>query len=126
MAAPRLTPEELSARWESTFQQVVKYHTERGQYPSPQDQDPQVRRLGLWVFHQRQNYRNGRLRPEFVTKLQEFSAWTWDSSSVQRDPPKRVTPQNVNLWDLYLQNQRLLKQQNLVLRTLYPPQQSSE
>jgi hypothetical protein len=33
----------------------------------------------------------------------------------------RVTPESVTLYDVFMQNERLLRQQDQVLRALYPP-----
>ena len=112
----RLSAEQLTENWNRSFQAVLEYATQAGHVPSSVDPDPQVRRSGVWILHQRQNFKNGRLSAGQVQQLESLPNWQW--VALTRRP--RPTPETVTLFDVYLQNERLLRQQDQLLRALYP------
>ena len=81
-----MTPEQLTIQWQSSFQKVCHHVLAFNSMPSQLSSDEYVRKIGLWVVHQRQNYKKGRLSQAQIKQLEVIPGWMWVGI---RGPPRR-------------------------------------
>jgi superfamily II DNA or RNA helicase/uncharacterized protein (DUF736 family) len=67
---------DLEEQWHLTLQEVCEYmdDEENNKAPSQKDKNPEIRKLGKWVSHQKENYSKNRYimkNPEIRTKWEE-------------------------------------------------------
>ena len=60
--------------WDEMFELLVKYLTEHNKYPSGRDKDPEIRKLSMWLSHQKMSFKKGNLSEDRVKRLQEIGA----------------------------------------------------
>ena len=65
--------------WEDGYERLCRFVAREGHADVPKgfvDQDGS--RLDLWVLHQRDDFRRGKLSSEQARRLDEIEGWTWD------------------------------------------------
>jgi hypothetical protein len=73
--------------WESNFADCLEYYGKNSSWPSRDDSDPVVKRLGKWVSHQRTGGKkltsgvDGSMTQERYDRLDRTSGWLWDASA---------------------------------------------
>ncbi len=68
----------LEAAWDRAFTQLQTFAEREGHARVPGDHAVGDLRLGSWVDKQRTAWRNGRLSPDRVTRLEAVPGWEWD------------------------------------------------
>jgi hypothetical protein len=77
----------MSDVWDGNFASCLEYHEKNDAWPSSIDSDAVVKRLGMWVGHQRKHGKklaSGAKSPmtqERYDRLDETPGWLWDASA---------------------------------------------
>ena len=71
-----------SQAWDEAFEATRAYIAEHGKAPSPYDEDPLIKRLGLWIQTQRANIRKKTMSPERLER------WNSLVSQVDGEQPR--------------------------------------
>ena len=71
----------LEKRWESKFQQLIKYAMQYGHTFVPQLYEVNGKNFGRWVELQRSLYAEGKLLDHRVKRLETLSLWKWKKDS---------------------------------------------
>lgn len=66
------------AAWEEGFTKLLEFAEVEGHCLVPHSSKQDGYGLGSWVNNQRTNYAKGRLKPEYVKRLQAVNGWVWD------------------------------------------------
>ena len=76
--------------WESNFADCLEYYGKNSSWPSRDDSDPAVKRLGKWVSHQRTGGKkltsgvDGSMTQERYDRLDKTPGWLWDASALKK------------------------------------------
>ncbi len=73
----------INDTWESLYKELVSFKTASGHCNVPQF-FPTKQKLGVWVAHQRDHYRQGKLLAERIDKLQKIG-FCWDPYNAVRE-----------------------------------------
>ena len=77
----------LSNAWEGNFASCLEYYVKNNAWPSKEDSDAVVKRLGVWVSSQRTEGKKlaagvkSPMTQERYDRLDETPGWLWDSLS---------------------------------------------
>lgn len=65
-------------KFDENFALMQHWAAEHGSArPGPKSKDPLERKLSTWVQHCRIKYRNGKMSPEHVERLESLPRWSW-------------------------------------------------
>jgi hypothetical protein len=68
---------DYDALWDESFEATRAYVSEHGKTPSPNSNDPVVKRLSSWCNNRRAEKKNGSLSAERIALLESITGWSW-------------------------------------------------
>jgi hypothetical protein len=74
---PADLPESQEQRWDRLFERLESFARREGPVRVPPDHEEDGLSLGVWVQNQKRSQLSGRLRPEWVARLEGVPGWEW-------------------------------------------------
>lgn len=65
--------------WSQRYQEVLDFLKSSSRMPSRSSNDTHERKLASWVKHQKALFREGKLSPDKISKLEKLNYWQWES-----------------------------------------------
>jgi superfamily II DNA or RNA helicase len=66
------------ASWNKHYDELIKYLEHYDKYPKGHDEDTNVRKIGKWIQHQRENKKKNKISNEKIIKLEQLKNWQWE------------------------------------------------